>query len=198
MGSVFSFEARRKKKAEAAEVRRKEALVALEQERQNTDRLIRAERWFSELSETELAELAAKLPRLPRTILFASPRRRDAVFYSFLVVLLCLSGGAYFLGGLWSLPGVIALGSAWMLFRSAEKKMGHGLVFIDPLSSALVGEVYARFSGEGDNSNTDSNTFGDNSETCQDSGADSSAETSGEDVPETGALSFLRSSGESR
>lgn len=196
MGSVFSFEARRKKKAEAAEVRRKEALVALEQERQNTDRLIRAERWFSELSETELAELAAKLPRLPRTILLASPRRRDAVFYSFLVVLLGLSGGAYFLGGLWSLPGVIALGSAWMLFRSAEKKMGYGLAFIDPMSSALVGEVYARFGDEGETANTTENNSGTRQD--QNSGEGSSAEVTEEELSDTGALSFLRSSGESR
>lgn len=134
-----------KKRMEKRERIRAEREQAAAVEKQIADKIAEAENWFFSLGNMKRSEVLASLPSLPRRILSSEPKSIALCFYSVLSVLLTLSGACLLAGGYWGAPGLLFLVSSWMLFRGAEKRMGYGFSYIDPLTSALVTEVYSRY-----------------------------------------------------
>jgi hypothetical protein len=157
MLEIFSSEKRKDKKE-----KEKLALkAAAEEERVFLELLSLSEAWFFSMPVPERTALLRSIPALPRVIVSCSRRKRTSTIYGVLSALLGGSAAGLLAGGYWGIPGVLFLGMSWFLFRSVEKKTGASLVFIDPLSSAIVAELYSRSVKDGDMSSPNTSPLGD-------------------------------------
>lgn len=118
-------------------------------EQKRMELLLDASDWFLSLSDEDKKTLSDALRPCAAKILNCPYQTRCRIVYGILTAFILFSAGAFLAGGIWSVLGIITLGSGWILFRGVEKRHGENVSFIDPLSSALVSELYSEVLKEG-------------------------------------------------
>ena len=139
----------RRTRQERREAQKQRQEDILRRERYVIETAVKADAWFRELESEERERILLELPSLPRRLLSMSPERSALLFYLLSGAPLCLAAAGLLAGGTWSVAGLLALVASWVLFRGGERRMELKLAFADPLSSAILSELFIKLTGDG-------------------------------------------------